>query len=902
MAKRQRHSIQFPGAILDAIRDDERFDDDDERFKKRKVSSGEYLSRKERRKRERELKKKKRSKNKKIDDRDDAGINENADHIDSPSLEEKPKSERKNSKGAKKAIGADFKNDLEEDEEVGSTVDVDDYNLRYYAKKLGIDPKKGLHKKDEYDNLGGLLEGLDFLNKYDGHDVTNFPSEDFSEDDVENEKVFENVQNSSGNDEESDDLDQEVAQLEYDDNLKELDDQAIDYYAKKLKIDPKKGLKKVYDGDVLGGLLDGLNFVSDSIDTKEQSEINDSEDENHEYDNKDNEDDELTSESDGSDSEYPEGEKENPYVAPISGDNNKEEGVSGKYIPPALRKKILSQNDSESKEMVELKRAIKGPLNKLSEPTMGNCINDIIQIYNDHPRQLVNEALVQVILEAVLINTPLMESFLILYAAAIVAVYKLHGVDFGAFAIQTLIEKLNAFIQTESGDSTSKRQANLVGLIGFCYNFNLMSAGLIYDIISSKLLKDTDGMKVGILMKLIRSCGPKLRSDDPSALKKIILELNESVKLNESHGVKISTRTRFLVETITNLKNNKLKSIESESTSAILIRTKKQLGRITGSSLSDPIKVNLDDIEHIKDRGKWWLVGSAWKGNDNIENSNETKGPSEEESDLDINDELGTEEINWLEIAKHQRMNTDVRRAIFMSIMSASDYMDAYIRLDKLRLKRTQKFEIPNILLHCTTMEAAFNPYYAFLAKKLCEDHNIRRTLKLNLWDLLKELDSGEDEGTGLLVDTADDDERLSVVLNLGRFYGLLIGMGAEPLNILHTINFLDASSDVKLFVEILLITFLNVVGRNSEMKDFGSGTSKKDVKVKDMKFSDKVIKNRLSKCKEQPLLLKGLRYFLQNNVKESSLIDGQRQRKRVSWGVDSICDNIEDILQAGRS
>lgn len=148
-------------------------------------------------------------------------------------------------------------------------------------------------------------------------------------------------------------------------------------------IDPKKGLKKVYDGDVLGGLLDGLNFVSDSIDTKEQSEINDSEDENHEYDNKDNEDDELTSESDGSDSEYPEGEKENPYVAPISGDNNKEEGVSGKYIPPALRKKILSQNDSESKEMVELKRAIKGPLNKLSEPTMGNCINDIIQIYND---------------------------------------------------------------------------------------------------------------------------------------------------------------------------------------------------------------------------------------------------------------------------------------------------------------------------------------------------------------------------------------------------------------------------------------------------------------------------------------------------------------------------------------
>lgn len=896
MAKRQRHSIQIPGAILDAIRDNEKFDVDDERFKKRKLNPSERLSRKERRKRERMLKKEKRSKNARaVDD----------EHSQISSLNRSPP--KSHSKMKVSAFKEAKKIESEENSEGYDTMenpfDVDDDNIRYYAKKLGINPKKGLHKKDDYDSLGGLLEGLDFLDRYDGHESkdSNVSHQNILDQSMESEMESENYDNNNSSDQKGEsDLNEDVAELQYDDNLKEYDDVAMDYYAKKLKIDPKKGLKKEFEGDELGGLLDGLNFDLRSNTIKGQSESEDIQNNSENYESEDEDEAlELESTDNESDLQYSgeEKPKENPYVAPTSQDQNDENNGSGKYIPPALRKKMLSKNETESKEIIELKRAIKGPFNKLSEPTMGNCINDIVQIYSDHPRQLVNEAIVQIILEAVLVNTPLMESFLILYAAAIVAIYKLHGIDFGAYTIQTLVEKLSTSIQTESGDSTSKEQANLIGLIGFCYNFNLMSAGLIYDIISKKLLKNTDGMKVGILMKLIRTCGPKLRSDDTTALKQIIIQLNESVTLNESHGLKTSTRTKFLVETITNLKNNKLKSIESESTSAILIRTKKQLGRITGSSLAEPIKVDLDDIEHIKDRGKWWLVGSAWKGNDDAEKLQNSKDASRD-SDLDVNDELGKEEINWLEVANQQRMNTDVRRAIFISIMSASDYMDAYVRLDKLGLKRTQKFEIPNILLHCNIMEVVFNPYYAFLAKKLCEDHTMRRTFKLNLWDLLKELDSGNDEGTGLLTDAVDDNERLSGILNLGKFYGFLIGTGSEPLNILHTVNFLDASSDVRLFMEILLITFINIVGKNSEIKAFGSGTVKSNVKVKEMKFSDKIIVSRLSKCKEQPLLLKGLRYFLQNNVKESNLIDGKRQRKRVDWGVDSICDNIEDVLR----
>ncbi|VEU24141.1 DEKNAAC105312 [Brettanomyces naardenensis] len=750
--------------------------------------------------------------------------------------------------------------DLDDDTIQFKPSSTSDDDVEYYARKLGINPKKGLHKENEYDTVGGLLEGLDFL------------------DEEENKE----------------DLTEDASDSEYNYGGKSVDDEAVDYYAKKLGINPKKGLSKEFEGDELGGLLEGIGEEADQTEVNSKKKILDSDD-----DDEDNSSDDSSSsldaderaliremeEIEGSGSSDSESDSdsdsvishENPYVAP----------VSGKYVPPALRRKVV-ETTKESEEVELLKKSVKGPLNKLSEPNMLSCINELAKLYNDHPRQYVNQAIMKVILESVVISTPLLESFMILYSAAIVSVYRLQGADFGAYAIQTLVEKLNTFFEDESL-AKGKEPVNLIGFLGFCYDLGLMSSSLVYGIVSEKLLKDPTELKTNMLLKLIRSCGPKLRTDDPDALREIIVSLGESMKKNESQGLHASTRTKFLVETITSLRNNKLKGIESENTGQLLTRIRKQLGRVGNGTNSDPIKVTLDDIEHVEERGKWWLVGSAWKGN-----SQEPKKENREEAEEDL-DWLDEGQADWLEIAKQQRMNTDVRRAIFISVMSANDYMDAYGKLEKLRLKKIQKREIPNILMHCATLESVFNPYYGFLAKKLCTDHSMRRTFQLNLWDVLKEMDGSEDTGSGLLEDI-DDNTRVVKILNLGRFFGFLIGEAAESLNVLRTINFLAASSDVKIFMEILLITFFDIVGKKSETKAFGTGSS--TTSIGDLKFTDKIMVERLAKCKEQPLLLKGLRYFTTNNVKESDLVKGKRQKARVHWGVDSMDDIIEELLR----
>lgn len=74
-----------------------------------------------------------------------------------------------------------------------------------------------------------------------------------------------------------------------------------------------------------------------------------------------------------------------------------------------------------------------------------------------------------------------------------------------------------------------------------------------------------------------------------------------------------------------------------------------------------------------------------------------------------------------LELAKAQRMNTDVRKNIFCILMTAEDYLDAFEKLHHLGLKDRQEREIIYVILNCCLHEKKFNPYYAVLLQKFCE-------------------------------------------------------------------------------------------------------------------------------------------------------------------------------------
>jgi nucleolar MIF4G domain-containing protein 1 len=178
-----------------------------------------------------------------------------------------------------------------------------------------------------------------------------------------------------------------------------------------------------------------------------------------------------------------------------------------------------------------------------------------------------------------------------------------------------------------------------------------------------------------------------------------------------------------MVETIYDLKNNKKK--QAPSLQAVALR--KSLGSMVSKQSNfggqEALNVSLQDILSVNVKGKWWLVGSAWKGSEN--SAPKTCGNTVKNTDL-------------LNLAKAQKMNTDIRKSIFVTVMSSEDCIDCYNRIIKLGLKKTQERDIIRVLVHCAQQEQSYNPYYSLVISKFCENISFKVTLQYCIWDTLQ--------------------------------------------------------------------------------------------------------------------------------------------------------------------
>ena len=80
----------------------------------------------------------------------------------------------------------------------------------------------------------------------------------------------------------------------------------------------------------------------------------------------------------------------------------------------------------------------------------------------------------------------------------------------------------------------------------------------------------------------------------------------------------------------------------------------------------EPLRVSLDDLRSADTKGKWWLVGAAWGGDPLVERQQEAHAQP-----ADAHPPDAPSENALLKLAKKQGMNTDIRRSIFVVLMSA---------------------------------------------------------------------------------------------------------------------------------------------------------------------------------------------------------------------------------------
>lgn len=530
-----------------------------------------------------------------------------------------------------------------------------------------------------------------------------------------------------------------------------------------------------------------------------------------------------------------------------------------KYIPPHLRAahaNITSSGETqtdtnqtslmEQQQLTAVQRSLNGILNRLAESTMDTVTMQIMNLYQTQPSWKVNQCFTERLLQVCVHPTQLMTTLIPTYAATVAAVGCCSSSNsLGCHVLETVTIRfldqqkqqlqqpnmIQSLTNNNNGDDevecflSNKESANIILLITYLYNFNVVHCTFLYDIFRHLVQSSFHEVNVELLLLILQHAGYQLRSDDPSAMKEMVLLVQQRHLELSCHDASTtnspSGRRQYLLSAIADIKNNKKNNKYQQQHTEKLVRYRKFLGRmkvssgITNSSSSSTsttcLRVTLKDILDIPTAGRWWRVGNAWKGNSYLGgDSSETEGvPSndissagsshdnlkktEDHRDIHVEDDV------LLQLAAKYGMNTDLRRSIFCAVMGSTDCEDAFEKLMKLRngsSGKQQHFEreMIRVLVECCGKEKSYNPFYEMLAVRLCDSKGKKFTFQKTYWDLVfKPIDS----------------LKARKAANLAKLAVYLVKERKMSISVLKIIDVTDLCESAVLFLAVFFVNLL---------------------------------------------------------------------------------------------
>ena len=421
----------------------------------------------------------------------------------------------------------------------------------------------------------------------------------------------------------------------------------------------------------------------------------------------------------------------------------------------------------------------------------------------------MTEIIVEVVIETCVDASRMLEAFLLVYSGFFATLNNVIGSEIGAHFLQTVIDKFFEFYNKsqegleESEEAVVGKQcSNLVIILSHLYNFQVISSKIIQDLLKI-FLKNFSELDVELTLLALKYCGFQMRGEDPATVKEIILEVQTQAAQQPSQR----PRVKFMVETINDIKNNKKRDgNDMESRYAPLKKYLKGLAKKKGLGYVEPLRVTLQDLLESKEKGRWWLVGSAWAGNSGAGQDIET--PLAQAPQMDN---------KFLKLAKKMGMNTDIRKQIFLILVTSEDYAEAFERLLKLGLKEKQEREIVRVIIHCCGQEGTYNPYYAHLSQKLCSlRHGFKITFQYALWDFFKQIEESPAQkikNTARLLAFLLVSEALGVVIFKAVDFHQLSSKAASFFQVVFTILLLQGT-------EMSLVTIFEKVNKTEDVRD----------------------------------------------------------------------------------
>ncbi|RYG56882.1 hypothetical protein EON66_01795 [archaeon] len=373
---------------------------------------------------------------------------------------------------------------------------------------------------------------------------------------------------------------------------------------------------------------------------------------------------------------------------------------------------------------------------------------------------------------------------------------------------------MGAGTRASSLAASSKLRNNILLLLSYLYIFHVVHPDLIGDLLKLLVARFHEVDSELLLLSLTHT-GFQLRADDPVVLKDVLSSVLAKVKSLDD-ATAGSARVRVLSELILDVKNNrKRQSHEQAAERAAQLR--KWLARLASKTsgvegVDRRLRVTWADLMSISEKGRWWLVGASWVGRTAAGLTSSATATDEAAVDADGGilsahtkhhdptaagaGRASEADAKLLALATKMRMNTAVRRSIFIAVMGADNAEAAMDRVLRLNLKGAAEREVIRVLMDCAGQEASYNPYYGALTVLLCTyNHHFKFTAQLAYWDAIKTFD--------------DETTTPRRIYNLARLFAHLLCFGAVTLATLKVVDFTSMTPRMTLFVKAALIAVL---------------------------------------------------------------------------------------------
>ncbi|KAL6908861.1 armadillo-type protein [Trichoderma evansii] len=456
----------------------------------------------------------------------------------------------------------------------------------------------------------------------------------------------------------------------------------------------------------------------------------------------------------------------------------------GTYIPPARLRALQAQiTDKTSKEYQRmaweaLKKSINGLINKVNTANIKHIVPELFGENLVRGRGLFCRS----IMKAQAASLP----FTPIYAA-MAAIVNTKLPQVGELLIKRLI------MQFRKG---FKRNDKAVCLSSTTFLAHLINQQVQHEMLAGQILllllhKPTDD-SVEIAVGFCKEVGQYLEEMQPAISMAVFDQFR-----NILHESDIDKRTQYMIEVLFQIRKDKFKESPAVKEELDLVEEEDQITHKV--ELDGEIEVQ-DGLNVFKFDAEWEEHEEAYKrlkaeilgeGSDDEDDEDEDMSSEEEEDEeskaVEIKDQSNADLVN-------------LRRTIYLTIMSSADPEEAVHKLMKINLPAGQEPELPSMIVECCSQEKTYTKFFGMIGERFA---------KINrLWCDLFE------QAFAKYYETIHRYEN-NKLRNIAMLFGHMIAsdaLGWHCLGVIH-LNEDETTSSSRIFIKILFQHILEETG-----------------------------------------------------------------------------------------